>query len=80
MEDNDLFQVTSDNNNCLLMDASPSWSQVTITTKTGKELVIGLEGDTITVAGDAELDAAAEEFFNYALRGIVDNYIKGEAK
>ena len=54
----------------------PACNNVVLTTTTDKQLVIGLEGDTITVTGDAKMDEAAEQFFKCVLKGIVDDYIQ----
>ena len=53
-----------------------AYTDFVITTMSGKDLNINIEGDSITITGDADLNEAAKVFFYEHLKPMVDEYIK----
>ena len=57
-----------------------AYTDFVITTMSGKDLNINIEGDSITITGDADLNEAAKVFFYEHLKPMVDEYIKERGK
>lgn len=66
-----------------VIDLDLDWEMpttLTICTETGGELVLDYGGDELIITGDADMNEAAQIFFNEALKPIVDEYIRSQAK
>ncbi len=71
-----LVVTWSDPNDYLYRIAEAVSETFTICTDSGRELVLTFEGDELKITGDADMNEAAQMFFNEKLKYIADDYIK----
>ncbi len=65
--------------NDYLIRLSEDWDipdTLTIETESGTQLVLSFEGDELNITGDADMNEAAQMFFNEVLKSIADDYIR----
>lgn len=64
----------------LITDLKTHCCDLMITTENGKSITMHLAGDKLEITGDANLNEAAEKFFKYLLKPLVDDYIEEQLK